>query len=162
MPQSKNVPEIRQLQGKIQIPYNVKPKTRTDEEGAEETYYEFDRLIIDQVQTPNLDQIKRYVSQALRGDLSKHIYTEYDQGNQATIQALAQKAERQSLTNVVDECEAIFDWVEATLDYYHMVRDDIVSAVDEGSVVQVIWDFVTNVPKPSTLKTRREIQGMFT
>lgn len=161
MPQSKTIPEIRKLRGQIQIPYNVQQKTRTDEDGNEETYYAFDRLKIGQAQLPSLDQAKRYVVKALQADLHGHIYPEYDQSSQATIQALAQKAERDDQTSIVDECEAIFNWINDCLDYYYGKKDDLLSAADESSLIQVSWDFAQNVPKPSDLKTLREIREMF-
>lgn len=161
MPQSKNIPQIRKLQGKVQIPYNVQQKTRTDEDGNEETYYTFDRLKIDQAQLPSSDQVKRELVEALRSDLHQHIYPEYDQGTQSSIQALAQKADRDDQTEIVDKCEEVFDWIESCLDYYYDKKDKISSAEDESSLIQVSWDFVENVPKPSGLKSLREIKDMF-
>jgi len=161
MPEAKNIPKIRKLQGKVQLPYNVREKTRTDEDGNQEIYYAFDRLNLNQAQLPSLEQAKKQVVTALQADLHKHIYPEYDQGSQASIQAIAQKAERNGLSDIADECEKIFNWIEDCLDYYYARKDDILNATDEQSLVTINWNFVGNVPKPSDLKTLREIKGMF-
>lgn len=161
MPQSKNIPQIRKLQGKVQIPYNVQQKTRTDEDGNEETYYAFDRLKIDQAQTPSLDQAKRHIAQELETDLHKHIYPEYNNGTQNSINGYSRKAQKLGLQSIEDECEKILDWTDACLDYYYSRKDEVLSAADESSLIQVSWDFAQNVPKPSDLKTLREIREMF-
>lgn len=159
MPESKNTPQVKRLQGGILIPYNV--VTHTNEDDEQITFYKFDRIKLNQHSLPDLNNIKNYIVQQLRENLHTHIFVHYDLGSQNSIGALAQKAQRQDKADILDECEAILSWVGDCLSYYYTKKDEILATVDEANLIGVAWDFEASIPKPNTLKSLREIRGMF-
>jgi len=161
MPESKTTPTIKQLQGGVIIPLNIQEVQRENEEGQLETFYLFERIKLNQHNPPGLTQVKREAVKALQTDLQNHIYLEYDQGSQSSLLALSQKAERKGLTSIVDECQKIMDWIEGCLTHYYTQKDTMLAATTEQDVCGVNWDFKANCPKPSDLKTLKEIRGMF-
>ncbi len=161
MAQAKNKPTIYRHGTGVVIPYNVHNATLQDEDGTEETFYEYAEITLDRRDLPPLTAVKNAIAQQLRADLQAHIYTHYDQGTQATIQAFHAKAQRQSLTDITAECEAIFDWIQQVLGYYDDRKQAVVNAADEDAAVFVNWNFEVNVPKPSTLKGWRGVKAMF-
>ncbi len=161
MAQAKHRPQIAKHGTGIVIPYTVHTITQSGEDDTEETFYEYAEITLDRRDLPPLNAIKAAIAQQLRADLQAHIYTHYDQGTQATLQAFYAKAQRQSLTDIADECEAIFDWIENVLDYYDARKQAVIDAADEDSAISVNWDFEANVPPPSSLKGWRDIKAMF-
>ncbi len=161
MAQAKHRQTVAKHGSAVIVPYNVHTITQQDEDGTEETFYEYQETTLDRRDLPPLNAVKTAIAQQLRADLQAHIYTHYDQGTQATIQAFHAKAQRQSLTDIADECEAIFDWIQQVLDYYDTKKQAILSASTTDDVLNINWNFETDVPKPSTLKGWREIKAMF-
>ena len=161
MPESKNTPQVKRLQGGILIPYNVQQITRTNEDDEQVTFYEFDRIKLNQHELPGLNDVREYIVQQLREDLHVHVFTHYDLGSQNSINGMAQRANRLDRTDIMDECEAILDWVGNCLGYYYTKKEALLGASDEVSLIEVAWNFEVNVPKPDALKSLKEIRGMF-
>jgi len=161
MPESKEFPKIKNLHGGIVVPYNAKQKIRINENDVEEAFYVFQRVKLNQVVKPNLQQSKKCVWQQLQSDLHSHIYPKYDQGSQSTLQAYAQRAERQGRSDIVAECDKIMDWLDSCLSYYYDKKEAIYAVVDEAALVGVAWDFETDVPLPGDVLSLKAIRGMF-
>lgn len=161
MPEAKQIPEIKRLQGGVIIPYNVQQVTRTNEDDEQETFYVFDRIKLNQQILPKLEQVKKIIAEQLRHDLHKHIYPHYDEGSQSTIQAYAMQAQNQGRGDVYTECEKIMNWIDEVLSYYYSVKDSVDAATDESGVTGVNWDFAKDKPAPSDLKSLKEIKAMW-
>lgn len=161
MPESKNIPEIKKLQGGVLLPYNIQEVQREDDEGQLETFYVFGQFKLDQRSLPDLNQVRKEVVRALQADLHRHILPEYDDKSQNSINAYSQKAQRLGRSDIQDECEKILDWVDMCLDHYYTQKAAIFSAISEQDVCNVNWDFQANAPKPGDLKSLEEIRGMF-
>jgi len=161
MPESKQNPEIKRLQGGVILPYNVQQVTRTNEDGEQETFYTFDRVKVDQQILPKLEQVKKIIVEQLRHDLHKHIYPNYDEGSQSTIQAYAMQAQNQGRPDIYDECDEIMTWIDDVLSYYYSTKDSVVAATDETGITEVNWDFASDKPVPSDLKSLKEIKAMW-
>ena len=161
MPESKNTPQVKRLQGGILVPCNMQQVTRTNEEDEQETFYKFDRIKLNQHSLPGLDDLKKHIVQQLQEDLHAHVFVHYDLGSQNSINGMAQQANRLDRTDIMDECKAILDWVGDCLGYYYTKKDALLGASDDTSLAGVMWDFEANAPKPNALKSLREIQGMF-
>lgn len=159
--ESKSFPNLSKLQGGVIVPCNVQEVSRETEDGTTETFYVYDKLKLNQKMLPNLEQAKAEIIKALNSDLQQYIYIRYDQGTQQTISAYAQKANRLGRSDIQDECEKIFDWIDSVLSYYDTQKNNIQQATDEQSMIQVIWDFDANVPMPSGLLGWRYIRDMF-
>lgn len=161
MPESKHFPQVRQLQGGVLVPFNVQQQTRTDEDGEQTTFYRFGQVKLEQRNLPALSQVQHTAWRELQRALHDHIYPRYDQGSQSTIQAYAQRAERQGRSDIVAECEKIMDWIDACLMYYYAKKDAIYAATTEGELVGIAWDFGADVPFPDDVLSLKAIRGMF-
>lgn len=161
MPESKEIPIVRRLQGGILVPCNIRQVSRETEDGGSETFYIYDQVRLDRKTMPSLSESKAVVVGALNADLHMHIYSRYDQGTQATIQAYASKADRLGRTDIQDECQKIFDWIDSVLAYYDARKSEVVQAADMQAMAQVTWDFAGNVPAPADLMGWRDIRAMF-
>ncbi len=158
--QSKDFPVIRKLQGKILVPYNVKQVTLDSEEG-ETTAYEFDLYRHDVgSDVNNLEYWKQVVWKLLQQDLHTHVYGIYDQGEQATISAYGARAIAAERQDIIDECIAVQDWIDAVLDYYDQRKNVIFAATSETELLGVTWDFPRDKPCVDR-KDWRDIKGMF-
>ncbi len=160
MPESKQMPEIKRLQGGVIVPYNAEQITRANEEDEQEIFYKFRRIKLNQQPLPSLFDVKKTIIRQLQQDLHEHIYINYDPGAQNTINAYAQKARRQGRSDIEDECERILDWIDNCLDHYYTTKSNILSATNSSDVIVMNWDF-NDYPKPSDLKSLREIREMF-
>jgi len=162
MPSSNIFPQVKKLRNGVLIPFNVKEKSITDEEGSISTQYDYEELLLHQKVFPTLTQLKECVIHELNRQNDEFIYSHYTGGTQATIQGYAQKAARRGRTDIQDECEAILDWIESVLAYYDVKKGALAEATDEQSLISITWDFKTNTSiSPSGLKGWREIRDMF-
>ncbi len=161
MPESKQYPQIERIQGGVVVPYNVSQVTREEEDGTQATFYVYDKIRLERRDLPGLDNVKQHIVQQLRADLHAHVFVNYDLGSQNSINGLAQKAQRQGKSSIQDECQAILDWVDDCLGYYYAKKDEVLAATDEAGLTGVVWNFKANHPRPETLKSLREIRGMF-
>ena len=161
MPESKQMPEIKRLQGGVILPYNVQQITRTNEDDEQETFYKFDRIKLDQQTLPTLEQVKKHVVEQIRQDLHAHIYPNYDEGSQSTIQSYAMQAQGQGRSDIYNECEKIMNWIDDVLSYYYLIKDNVEAATDEVGTTGVNWDFASDKPAPNDLKSLKEIKAMW-
>lgn len=184
--ESRHFPEICRLRGGVLVPSNVREVQKEDEEGTEETFYQYDIIKLKQKTLPSLQQAQEVVWRHMQQDQHAHILPEYDQGTQASVQASAQEAEvtirevkedQESdnpeytaseaeeiiaqMKDIVAECKLIYGWIRDCLKYYYARKDEIFAASDQNELANVTWDFAENVPRPDGLKTLREIEGMF-
>jgi hypothetical protein len=161
MLESKSMPTIRRSNQGVLVPYCVTQVTREAENGGSETFYRFQQIRLDQAQLPSLDQAAKQVWRKLQADLHQYIYARYDPGTQQTIQAYAQKADHLGRSDIVDECERIFDWVDDVLAYYDQRKAAVFGAGNEAELVSVSWDFPGSVPIPGGMVGWRDIRAMF-
>lgn len=159
--QSKEFPQIKVLQGKILVPYNVRQIQVEQEEGPDETAYLYNLYKHDPGPAiDNLEHWKQVIWKLLQKDLHAHVYGTYDQGEQATISAYGSRAIAADRQDIVDECVAVQDWIDDVLDYYDVRKAAVFGAATQEELVSVNWDFPGD--KPSTdRKDWRDIKAMF-
>jgi hypothetical protein len=161
MPESKQIPEIKRLQGGIILPYKVQQTTRMNEDDVQETFYKFNRIKLDQQLLPSLSEAAQHIWRQLQIDLHNYIYAHYDQGSQSTIQMYTQKADRQGRSDIVAECDKVMNWIDTCLAYYYNKKNNIHAAADETSLISITWNFKTDVPITNDLLSLKSIGEMF-
>lgn len=149
-------PEITKLQNKLLVPYNVFEVFDEDSNKM----YNYELLKLEITITPSLDDYKKIVCANLEKDVQNFIYLHYPIGTQSTLQSFSIKGMRTGNSDVVSECEKIFNWIEVILEYYNNKKNSILVASSENGVASVNWNFKNDVIKPTNLKGWREIKAM--
>ncbi len=185
MVESKNTPQLQKLQGSWIIPCCVQEVQKEDDEGSLETFYQY-REVRSGAKKPSLTEAQQVVWRYLQECLHEHIYPEYDQGSQSSIQGMGQDAEvtirevrddqklespqyteqeaaaiETQMKEIITECRAVKNWINDCLGYYYGKKADIFAASSIDDLMLVTWDFAQNVTKPESLKTLSEIREMF-
>ena len=65
-----------------------------------------------------------------------YIYTKYDIGTQASLQAIDTRPTTPQV--VRDQLNLLFEWIAGVMNYYYGKKDDIIAATDYNSIT---WDF---------------------
>lgn len=141
------------------VPFNIN-EIVTTEEDEEIITYNF-CLYKEKFRSNKLHYIKNIVWKMLEYDLHNHIYPEYNQGSQSSIQGYANKAKDEDKFDIYEECKKIQEWIDSCLTYYYDKKDEIFYATSVEDVTVVNWNFIQNVPKPNNLLKLREIKEMF-
>lgn len=76
---------------------------------------------------------------ALRFACRAYIFTQYDDGTQASLNALFTEAVASGYANRVAKIRLALDWIKGCLDHYYSVKDAIGKAADPAAVS---WDFL--------------------
>jgi len=150
---SKDFPEIIQLQGVIQIPYNIKTQ-----EGFEQTGYTYNVVSTNQFQT--LNGYKNLIWRALQQELKCYINAQYDEGEQATITGYAVRASNADRQDIVSSCLPVQAWIDDVLSYYDTKKQAIFVAGSLVDLMVVNWDFDTDVPIQNRVDWR-DVRALF-
>ena len=52
-------------------------------------------------------------------------------------------------------------WIDDVLSYYYSIEDNVEAATDEAGIIEVNYDFASDKPVPSDLKSLKEIKAMW-
>jgi hypothetical protein len=72
-------------------------------------------------------------------DLHAYIYGVYDQGTQASMQALFSKANTPAA--IKTDIESVWAWIASIMTYYYQCKSEIAALTDADAVAAYTWDF---------------------
>lgn len=123
------------------------PKERVNETGGTETYWECRYSLLNPIpaKEQTTDKARELILAQLQRDVNEYITEHYDQGTQASFQALY------SLTSTPEEVKTalipVWAWIQSVMEYYYAIK----TAVRESNDPCLeIWDFSQfNVTDPN-------------
>lgn len=133
-------PIVKKLQGAVLVPCNVREQTYTDEDGTQKTHFVYRLLRHQGPKIPDLEELRTILMTQLNQDNQAYIYSHYDQGTQASFQAIytdpgSSQATKDSLTPVLQ-------WIrDQVLAYYYQKKNELRLAQDQATLSGILWDF---------------------
>jgi hypothetical protein len=96
--------------------------------------------LVDDEWVHNITAHKTDMLTLLNQDVQTYIYTKYDIGTQASLQAIYTQSDTQQV--IKDQFDLLFVWIASVMNYYYTTKKNIRDTEDD-SWEDIIWDFTT-------------------
>jgi hypothetical protein len=155
---SSELPVVTFLKFKYNYPYNITSKTITEDDKTTTQYcYNIFSSDVNLSET----EFKNKLIEIINTLTNQYIVQYYDEGTQLTIHAYYNAAVASGNQDVIDACDAVFNWIDDVLTYASDIKNQINNKLKYSTIGLVDFDYETNVPLDSALPTRKQIKELF-
>jgi hypothetical protein len=133
------LPDFGRTRGQVIFRYNHQQIERQNEEGETETIWQCTHERLDPKTvgaTPGEPEHREMIMARLTTEVNAYINAHYDQGSQASFQALYSLAATPQA--VKDAIFPLWPWIQSVMTYYYEKKSDI---RDGQEYANVAWDF---------------------
>ena len=112
-------------------------------QGRRKWDFETNQIVNYEPPQPSLDVLKQQKNLQLKQEVQDFIYSHYDQGEQASLLNLYQRAKEENNTEAISLISKVWSWIDTVLSYYFSKKEEIQNAESYEALDSITWDWST-------------------